>query len=205
MKQVFPSLVPYNKLRTEFCNPQVGDIVLVHYQSQVSKGDYRLTRISAVHHDPHGIVRTVTVMMRTRDKREKVTANPPHLKPKPHIELSLGTQRLAVILPMEEQVQPADQSGPTEEQSLPAQLPVSTDGLPEVPIDPAVQDRHQADADLDASLSSETDQLYGFNSEAAVATKVKSRKYEDLQLDTECCHDDFEMNKLQKKLDVLRE
>ncbi len=144
-------------------------------------------------------------MMRTRDKREKVTANPPHLKPKPHIKLSLGTQRLAVILPMEEQVQPADQSDPTEEQSLPAQLPVSTDGLPGVPIDSAVRDRHQADAELDASLSSETDQLYGFNSEAAVATKVKSRKYEDLQLDTECCHDDFEMNKLQKKLNVLRE
>ena len=32
LKQVFPSLVPYNKWRTEFRNPQVGDIVLVHYQ-----------------------------------------------------------------------------------------------------------------------------------------------------------------------------
>ena len=155
------------------------------------------------------IVQTVTVMMRPRDKREKVTANPPHLKPKPHIELSLGILRLAVILPVEEQAQPddqdADQSGPTEEQSSPAQLPVSTDGLPGVPIDPAVRDRHQADAELDASLSSETDQFYGFHSKAAVAAKVKSRKYEDHQLDTESFRDDLEMNELQKKLNVLRD
>ncbi len=97
-------------------------------------------------------------MMRPRDKREKVTANPPHLKPKPPIKLSLGIQRLAVILPVEEQAQPddqdADQSGPTEEQSSPAQLPVSTDGLPEVPLDPAVCDHHQADTEPNASQSS---------------------------------------------------
>ena len=124
----------------------------------MSKGDYRLAKISAVHPEPHGIVRIVTVMMRPCDKREKVTADPPHLKPKPPIELSLGIQRLAVILPVEEQVQPddqdADQSSPTEEQYSPAQLPVSTDGLPEVPLDPAVRDHHQADTEPNASQSS---------------------------------------------------
>ncbi|MCP3680184.1 MAG: hypothetical protein GY782_08035 [Gammaproteobacteria bacterium] len=67
IKQVFPSLIPYRKWKTEHRNPKVGDVVLVHYQSKVGKGDYRLARVSEVKPDHHGIVRTVTVKMRPRD------------------------------------------------------------------------------------------------------------------------------------------
>ena len=252
LKQVFPSLVPYNKWRTEFRNPQVGDIVLVHYPSRASKGDYRLARISAVHPDPHGIVRTVTVIMRPRDKREKVTADPPHLKPKPPVELSLGIQRLAVILPVEEQLHlgedPAltgdpsqgfhgfsstepkaaqhkaqvlaelvDKAAVPSEQPDPQHQAADDQGAdqsgqtePEVLPDPAAHDRHQgcapnADAVLNASLSSEPDSFYGFDSEAVAVSKVKSEKYDRLKLDAEVFRDDMEENELSKRLLVLRE
>ena len=51
----------------------------------------------------------------------------------------------------------------------------------------------------DPALTGDTSKgFHGFSS-------VKSRKDEDLQLDAESFRDDFEMNELQKKLDVLRE
>ena len=102
-QQVFPALIPYRKWKVEYRNPLVGDVVLVHYPSRISKGDYRLARIVAVHPDHHGVTRTVTVAMRPRDVREKVSSEPPYLAPKPPVELQLGIQRIAVVLPVEEQ------------------------------------------------------------------------------------------------------
>ena len=43
--------------------------------------------------------------MRPRDAREKILNDPPYLRPKPHLELRLGVQRLCTILPIEEQGQ----------------------------------------------------------------------------------------------------
>ena len=84
-------------------NPKVEDIVLVRYDSKLSKGDYRLARISNIHPDANGIVRTVSVKMRPRDSREQVQADPPYLLPKTPVEIQLGIQRICVILPVEEQ------------------------------------------------------------------------------------------------------
>jgi len=103
IRDVFPSLLPYRRWKTEFRNLKVGDIVLVQYASRIQRSDYRLARVAEVHPDPHGTVRTVTVAMRPRDAREKVTAEPPHLQPKPETLLRLGVQRVVVILPIEEQ------------------------------------------------------------------------------------------------------
>ena len=75
----------------------------MHYASKVGKGDFRLARVDTVHPDKHGVVRTVTVKMRPRDGREKVSAAPPHLRPKAPTLLSLGVQRICMILPVEEQ------------------------------------------------------------------------------------------------------
>jgi hypothetical protein len=102
-KQVFPSLIPYKKWKVEHRNPRIGDIVLVHYPSKVSKGEYRLARITDVHPDQHGVTRTVTVGMRPRDAREKVSTKPPHLPSKPLVTPELAIQRIIVILPVEEQ------------------------------------------------------------------------------------------------------
>ena len=103
MRQVFPSLVPFRKWKSEHRNPCVGDVVLVQYSSKVGKGDFRLARIAEVHPDRHGAVRTITVKMRPRDAREKVLDDPPYLHPKPPILLRLGVQRVCVLLPVEEQ------------------------------------------------------------------------------------------------------
>ena len=103
LKQVFPALLPYQKWRTEHRNISVGDVVLVLYASKVQKADFCLARVSEVHPDPHGTVRTITVVMRPRDSREKVSRDPPYLQPKPPTHLRVGVQRVVVILPVEEQ------------------------------------------------------------------------------------------------------
>ena len=99
-------------------NPQIDDVVLVHYARKVGKGDYRLARVHQVHPDEHGTVRTVTVAMRPRDIREKVSKDPPYLQPKGPLYLPLGVQRICVILPKEEQDQKPNQDPNEDYQSV---------------------------------------------------------------------------------------
>ena len=111
--QALPSLVPYKKWRTASRNLRVDDIVLVMYDRKIGKADYRLARILDVHPDEHGIVRTVTVGMRRRDKRE--TGMP--YQPRPLERIKLGVQRLAVICPVEMQCKEAENNMDAEETS----------------------------------------------------------------------------------------
>jgi len=115
--QALPQLIPFKKWRVEKRSVCVGDIVLVLFDRKIGKGDYRLARVLQVHRsgqdDLNGVVsssqdsscaerhviRTVTVGMRQRDKREPSL---PYL-PKPLQELKIGVQRIAVICPYEEQ------------------------------------------------------------------------------------------------------
>ena len=78
-------------------------MVLVQYATKIHKANYHLARVAKVHLDPHGIVGTITVAMRPRDSREKISQEPPHLKANPATLLWLGGQRVIVILPVEEQ------------------------------------------------------------------------------------------------------
>ena len=66
-QRVFPSLVPYQKWKISRRNVQQGDVVLVLYPGKVSKGDYRLARVTSAVKDEGGHVRTVTVSMRPRN------------------------------------------------------------------------------------------------------------------------------------------
>ena len=59
---------------------------------------YRLGRVTKVFPDCHGIVRTVTVALKPRDKRERLLP----YKPKALREMTIGVQRLVVFLPVEE-------------------------------------------------------------------------------------------------------
>ena len=104
ISQALPFLVPFKKWRSEERNVREQDIVLVHYGRSVTKGDYRLARVSKVHPDVHGRVRTVTVVFRKRDIREKLL---PYVG-KPLEHMTIGVQRLAVIFPAEEQVETGD-------------------------------------------------------------------------------------------------
>ena len=76
-----------------------NDIVLVMYEKRLKKGDYKLGRVMAVHPDCKGVVRTVTVGFRKTDIREKML---PYI-PKKLQEITLGVQRVAVVLPVEQQ------------------------------------------------------------------------------------------------------
>ena len=72
---------------------------MVLYDRKITKGDYRLARVLHVHPDAQGRVRTVTVGMRRRDRRE---ASLPYIA-KQLDEMTLGVQRIAVVFPVEEQ------------------------------------------------------------------------------------------------------
>ena len=99
VKTAFPLLVPRGKWSTQHRNLCVGDVVLLKYDAKFSKDRYRLAKVTKVHPDKGGVVRTVTVGMRPRHVRE------PSLpyKAKPLSEFAVGVQRLVVILPKEEQ------------------------------------------------------------------------------------------------------
>ena len=97
-QQVLPTLVPCKKWRKESRNLQVGDIVFMYYPSSV-QDDYRLAKITETFPDEKGLVRTVRVCYRKRDKREKVLP----YKAKPLTEELVAVQRLSVLLPVSEQ------------------------------------------------------------------------------------------------------
>jgi len=117
-------LVPFKKWRIVERNLCVNDIVLVMYDRKIGKADYRLARILEVHPDDHGIVRTVTVGMRRRDRRE---AGLPY-QPKPLEKLKLGVQRLAVVCPAEVQQDEVEKTPLAEENRILAPDDNSGDG-----------------------------------------------------------------------------
>ena len=115
LKVAFPLFLPRNKWSRRFRDLKEGDIVLLRYDQKFGEDKFRLGRVLAVHPDPHGVVRTVTVGV--RDRRGKKTEQWNRCKSK-LAELVVGIQRLVVILPVEEQtVQPTSPLPVEEEQS----------------------------------------------------------------------------------------
>ena len=98
--QALPHLVPYRRWKNEHRSLRVNDIVLVLYAKKLGKGDYVLGRVTRIHPDCHGIVRTVTVVFRKTSAREKML---PYVS-KALEEIKLGVQRVCVICPVEEQM-----------------------------------------------------------------------------------------------------
>ena len=98
-QQVLPTLVPYKKWRKEVRNLEVGDIVYMYYPNSI-KDHYRLARVLETLPDEKGLVRTVRVGYRKRNKREKSLP----YKAKPLTEELVAVQRLSVLLPASEQV-----------------------------------------------------------------------------------------------------
>ena len=74
------------------------------YDKKIGKAEFKLGRVLRVHPDSHGTTRTVTVGMRGKD-----LAGP--YVPKALTELKLGVQRVAVICPVEEQIQVSGSEG----------------------------------------------------------------------------------------------
>ena len=91
--QVFDSLAPYPKWRKPKRNLMPEDICVLRYDHKLSKPEYRLCEVTDTEEDDKGDVRTVEVVMRPRDVREKklpyiVKPNKPHRVP---------IQRLALL------------------------------------------------------------------------------------------------------------
>ena len=109
MIQVWESLVPVDKWRTVHRNVMVGDIVLVRYTSKVTKPEFRLGKVTRVFPDDKGRVRDVEVITRSRRGQLEDLLE---YKPRKFDEQKLPVQRLAVMLPLEEQegLPPADES-----------------------------------------------------------------------------------------------
>ena len=94
-QQVFPSLVPYPKWATSKRDVQVGDVVLILYEHKMDKGEFKLGRVLEVHPGDDGVVRRVTVGYSRPSKKL--------MEAKPLVRLTLGVQRLVVVMPKEEQ------------------------------------------------------------------------------------------------------
>ena len=80
----------------------------MYYPSSIND-DYRLAKIIETFPDEKGLVRTVRVAYRKRDKREKLLP----YKAKPLTEELVAVQRLSVLLPVSEQTSsPSFSPGP---------------------------------------------------------------------------------------------
>ena len=97
-QQVLPNLIPCRKWKSPSKNLQPGDIVFMYYPSSI-KDDYRLAKVVETFPDKKGLVRSVRVCYRKRNKREKVTV----YKAKPLTEEIVAVQRLSLLLPASEQ------------------------------------------------------------------------------------------------------
>ena len=69
IQDVLPTLVPCKRWKDIKKNINVGDVVMMKYEGSI-KNDYRLARVKETFPDHKGLVRTVKVMYRRRDKRE---------------------------------------------------------------------------------------------------------------------------------------
>ena len=97
--QVFPDLVPRTKWKQTVRNLQVGDIGLLKYDKALGSDSWRLARVAKVYPDDNGLVRTVNVCFRPRHVRDKGTK----YRSKEPLDMDIGVQRFAVMLPVEEQ------------------------------------------------------------------------------------------------------
>ena len=98
IRQVLPTLMPVKKWKHPRKNLEVGDVVMMYYPGNL-KDDYRLAKVLKTHPDSQGLVRTVTIGYRKRDKREKVDS----YKSKPLVEEQVAVQRLSLLVPVSDQ------------------------------------------------------------------------------------------------------
>ena len=106
--QVWDSLVPFKKWKTQQRNARVGDIVLVKYDGALKDPVFRRGMITAAHPDKNGLVRDVTVATQPKVKKDR----PVSAKARRPVEYRLPVQRIIVLLPAEEvsSLEPASES-----------------------------------------------------------------------------------------------
>ena len=96
--QVWESLIPVKKWRTEHRNPKVDDIVLLKYSNKFSKPGFRYGVVIETMEDQDNLVRDVIVATRRRRPREK----PEEYLPGPMDHQLVPVQRTVLLLPAED-------------------------------------------------------------------------------------------------------
>ena len=86
----FLLFTPRQKWRQECRSLAVGDVVMILSRAKLGKDSYKLARVARLHPDEDGLVRTVTVVIKSR----RVRGRQLHTE-----EVCLPVQRLVVILP----------------------------------------------------------------------------------------------------------
>ena len=115
--QAMPELVPRRKWMTEHRNLQPGDICHLSFSNKVGPPVFRLCRVTDVYPDHRGMVRTVRIEVRKKEANAdgQVVYGGRHTH-----RLLIGVQRLAVLLPREEQSLSEDTTVPHGDQEGPA-------------------------------------------------------------------------------------
>ena len=92
IQDVLPTLVPCRRWKQIHKNVKIGDVVMMKYAGNIND-EYRLARVLEVYPDSKGLVRTVKVGYRKRDKREGAEV----FWKKPLTEERIAVQRLAKL------------------------------------------------------------------------------------------------------------
>lgn len=90
--EVLPTLVPYKKWKRSKSNLKIGDIVMVNYSNNFTD-DYRIAKVTNVFPDSKGLVRTLEISYRRRNKREPAAS----YKVKPLVTEEVHVQRLSLL------------------------------------------------------------------------------------------------------------
>ena len=117
IRQVWPHLIPCKKWRSSSRNLEVGDVCLLFFPGSLAR-QYKLVRIVEVHPDDKQLVRTVSIVYRKRNAREK----PTELSRNSLVKEKVGVQRLILIQPAREMSLHDDEESDT---NLPADNPGS--------------------------------------------------------------------------------
>ena len=107
---MWPNLLPCKKWKKFSKNLEVGDVCLLYFPGALA-GQYKLVRVVEVHPDKKGLVRTVSIVYRKRDSREKRNV----LKKKELVKEKVGVQRLVLIEAARESIEDDDKHGESNE------------------------------------------------------------------------------------------
>ena len=172
VKETFAEMIPRRKWRWQERNSRVGDICFLVYPSKFGKPWYRPCRVVQVHPDLQGTVRTVTVAFRPR--RGLAVRGGPGLVPVEPDTMLVPVQRLATMLPVEEQGTAASSHPvPTAVVDVPAQSHSGSEVAEGVEEQ---QGRFMDEARRAAALLEEEAQLERQVEEASGGTRVRPRR-----------------------------
>ena len=116
---------PRTKWKQAERNLRVGDIGVLKYEKSLGSDSWRLAKIAKAAPDQDGLVRTITVQFRPRHVRDKSQK----YRTKQPLEMDIGVQRFAVMLPVEEQESWTGLDAPpvpAEEETVPQQASEKT-------------------------------------------------------------------------------